>query len=141
MAWEISVFVENKPGRIQKVTGLLDEGNVSIKAFRVSSLGEFGVIKLITSDPDKGFDLLRAAHLTVQKKHVVALACKQDCGLEPLAATVGEHGVNVDEALGISLNKDDESLMIFEVPAGVDIATIELPEGVRVLSDEELYGL
>jgi hypothetical protein len=141
MAYEISVFVENKPGRIQKVTSLLDEGNIRIKAFRVSSLGEFGVIKLITSDPDKSFDLLRAAHLTVQKKQVMALACKQDCGLAPLAASVGEHGVNVDEALGISLNKDDESLMIFEVPPGVEVSSIGLPEGVRMLSDEELYSL
>lgn len=141
MGYEVSVFVENKPGRIQYLTQVLEEAGVRLVAFRVSSLGEFGVIKLVVSDPDKAYEALRAANLTVQKRSVVALACSKALGLVPLAKAVGEAGLNVEEALGVSLSGHPESLMIFEVNEETALTSLTLPEGVRQLSAEELYGL
>ena len=56
---QISVFVENKPGRLADITGFLADGGISIRAFSIADTTDFGILRLIVSDTDKAAKVLK----------------------------------------------------------------------------------
>ena len=59
MAHQISVFVQNKPGRLERVTDILTKADVNIRAFTVSGTYEYGVMKFLVNQPDRALEALR----------------------------------------------------------------------------------
>ena len=68
IANHISVFAENKPGRLEHITAILAEANINIRAIKISDLGEFGVIKVLVNDPDTAYQALKESHISASKK-------------------------------------------------------------------------
>jgi hypothetical protein len=58
VAWHLSVFVVNEPGKLEKITRVLSEAGLNIRAVSMASTGEFGVVRVLVSDPDKGLEAL-----------------------------------------------------------------------------------
>ena len=58
VAYQISVFAENKPGRLAKVTGILKKGKINIRAITIATSDGFGMINLIVDDPEGARSLL-----------------------------------------------------------------------------------
>ena len=57
---QLSVFVENKPGKLSAVTRLLADNDIDIRAFSVADSRDFGILRLIVNDPDKASKVLKA---------------------------------------------------------------------------------
>ncbi len=77
---QISVFVENKPGQLGKITKILREEKIDIRAFSVADTVEFGILRLIVDDPQRGADLLRNAGFTAQLSDVLVAVMKDRIG-------------------------------------------------------------
>ena len=73
IAHHISVFAENKPGRLEHITEILAEANVNIRTIKISDLGEFGVVKALVDDPDIAYQALKDHHVLVSKRPIVAV--------------------------------------------------------------------
>jgi hypothetical protein len=58
---QISVFIENRPGRLYEITSVLAEGGIDIRALCVADTTDFGILRLIVSDPDRAEQLREAA--------------------------------------------------------------------------------
>ena len=88
---QISVFLENKTGRINEVTKILGANGISMKAFSMAETADFGILRLIASEVDKAVDVLRDANFAVMLTDVVCLSVPNVAGalaeiLETLAA-------------------------------------------------------
>ena len=70
---QLSVFVENKPGKLSAVTRLLADNNIDIRAFSVADSRDFGILRLIVNDPDKASEVLKAAEVTISVTNVIAV--------------------------------------------------------------------
>ena len=88
---QVSVFLENKTGRINEVTKILSRHGVNMQAFSMAETPDFGILRLIVSDVDKAVEILRGADFAVMLTDVIHLHCPNKAGalgeiLEQLAA-------------------------------------------------------
>jgi len=72
---QLSVFIENKTGRINEVTQILGANGVNMTAFSLAENSEFGILRLIVSDVDKAVKVLKEAHFGVNITDVICFRC------------------------------------------------------------------
>ena len=77
---QLSVFLENKTGRINEVTRILGEEGVNLSAFSMAETADFGILRVIVSDPDKALEALKKHHFGVSLTDVVCLNCPNTPG-------------------------------------------------------------
>jgi hypothetical protein len=85
---QLSVFLENRTGRINEVTRLLAESGVNLTAFSLAENAEFGILRLIVSDVDLASRILKEAHLGFSVNEVICIGCGNVPGA---LATILEH--------------------------------------------------
>ena len=73
MLKQITVFIENKPGRLAEVTGVLAGEGVNLHALSIADTTDFGILRMIVSDPEKAKTVLKGENLVVQTTDVVAM--------------------------------------------------------------------
>lgn len=96
---QISIFAENKPGRLDKVTSVLAENRINILATAIVSTNGFGVIKFMVDKCDLALEKLRAAGFTVSLSEVLAIEMKdKPGGLHDVVHILSEKGVNIENA-------------------------------------------
>src|SRR5208283_1447438 len=71
MAWHLSVFVVNEPGKLEKITRVLSAAGLNIRAVSMASTGELGVVRVLVNDPDKGLEALRESRFTVARRRIL----------------------------------------------------------------------
>ena len=77
---QISVFLENKSGRINDVTKALGKAGINMHAFSMSETTDFGILRLIVSDVDRAIEVLRAANFSVIQTAVICISCANTAG-------------------------------------------------------------
>ena len=77
---QVSVFLENKAGRINNVTKVLAENDINMHAFSMAETTEFGILRLIVSDVEKAVEALRGANFAVMLTDVVCISCPDVAG-------------------------------------------------------------
>ena len=71
---QITVFLENKPGRMEEVTGCLADNNINLHALSIADTTDFGILRMIVSDPDNAVDILKKNGFMVKTVDVIAVA-------------------------------------------------------------------
>ena len=77
---QLSVFLENKSGRLHEVSAILGRSGINMSAFSVADTSEFGILRLIVSDHEEAFKVLRANNFSVSLTDVVCLNCPNQPG-------------------------------------------------------------
>lgn len=94
---QLSVFIENKSGRVSEITGILGDGAINIRGFSVSDTAEFGILRLIVDRPEDAARLLRAAGFTVREDDVICIDLPDvPGGLAGVLRLVSSAGVNIE---------------------------------------------
>ena len=88
---QLSIFLENRTGRINEVAKILSDNGINMQAFSMAETADFGLLRLIVPDVDKAVDVLRAASFAVMVTDVLCLSCTNTPGslsavLEKLAS-------------------------------------------------------
>ena len=114
MIEQLAIFSENKPGRLERITGALAEASVNIRAMHVASLGDMGVVKMVVDRPEEAYEAL-AGHGTVRKIPAVAARVPDRPGaLHEVTVVLSRAGVNIENASGFPIS-DREAVLILEV--------------------------
>jgi hypothetical protein len=139
---QISVFIENKPGRLAAVTRTLGAAGVNIRALSIGDTEDFGVLRLIANDPAVAHEALKVAGFTVNLTDVMAVEVSDEPG--GLAKTLGvlaEAGANLEYLYAFCVKSGDNALVVFRVENG-DIAAAALKAaGIAVLTGEDVNRL
>ena len=77
---QLSVFLENKTGRINEVTKILGKHGFNMHAFSMAETTDFGILRLIVSDVDRAVDVLREENFAVMLTDVVCISCSNEAG-------------------------------------------------------------
>lgn len=134
---QLSVFIENKTGRVSEVTEVLGAADVNIRGFSVSDTADYGIVRLVVDRPDEGRTALADAGFTVKESEVVCLELPDHPGgLAGVLKTVSGAGVNIEYVYSLI-----STYVVINV-ADVDHA-IALLNGVSVklVSQEEIAGI
>jgi hypothetical protein len=112
-AKQVSVFLENKSGRLNEVAQILGEAEINISAFTVADTSDFGVLRLIVSDPDKACDVLKENHFSVRTTDVVLVKSPNRPGaLSRMLQILNSEGVFIEYLYAFSMNDDTAVIVI-----------------------------
>jgi hypothetical protein len=142
MAHQITVFAENKPGRIERVTRVLKDADVNIRAITIATSDSFGIIKLLVDDPDKAHGALADEGMSPFKREIVAvLMDDRPGGLHAVAEILGREGINVEGAYGFVVEDKGRAVLVIEVEKIPEVEHLLKAQGLTTLSDAEIYSL
>ena len=141
-AEQISVFLENKTGRLAEVTGILSEANVNIRALALADTSDFGVLRLIVDDNIKAVKALKNRGFTVGRTDVVAVEVEdRPGGLHRLLDMLHKAEINVEYMYAFVQHSGENAVMIFRID-NIDEAVKVLEEhNVKVINGSEVYTL
>ena len=101
---QLSVFLENKSGRLNEVSTLLGREGINMSAFSVADTSEFGILRLIVSDHEKAFRVLKEHHFSVSLTDVVCLNCPNQPGALARALQIlSENEVSIEYLYAFSV--------------------------------------
>jgi hypothetical protein len=142
MAWHLSVFVVNEPGKLEKITRVLSEAGLNIRAVSMASTGEFGVVRVLVNDPHRGLDALRDSRFTVaMRKILVAQIDDAPGAMHGLLVTLSAARVNVEDCYGFVIEEGKKAAIVFEVEKFPEAEQALEGTGIHLLTDAEIYRL
>jgi len=139
---QISIFAENKPGRMARVAKTLADAGVNIRALTIAEAGDFGVIRMVVDDTEKGYKALHDDGFTVSETDVLAVEIKDiPGGLYEITDTLSVNNINVDYAYAFVTAKAERAMLILRVD-DIERATKVLSEaGMRLATREEIQNI
>ncbi|HYB22110.1 MAG TPA: ACT domain-containing protein [Thermodesulfobacteriota bacterium] len=142
MAHQISIFVENKPGRIERVAEIMAKANVNIRAFTVMGTYEYGVMKFLVDKPSTALEALKAHGISANKREIIAILMDdRPGGLHRVAKIFGQRKINIDDAYGFVIEDKKRAVMVVDVEKIAEAEKILKEEGIPTLTDDEIYSL
>lgn len=140
MAYHISVFLENNPGKLEKITTILSDNNINLRAMSLASSGDFGVMKLLVDDPDKAFDVLKQNKIAVTKRQIIAVVVDNVPGsFNKLLISLSANKINIEDCYGFLLDNGKTAAIILEIENYPDTAKFLSDKGFDVLSSDKIY--
>ncbi len=139
---QISIFVENKAGRLAEITETIADAGIDIRALSIADTTDFGILRLIVDKPDEAALALKEAGLTVSITNVIAVGIDDTPGsfAKPMRY-LANAGIDV-EYMYAFISRDTEKAYVILRVADNEIATKVLLESGSVLLDEQgFYGL
>jgi len=139
---QISIFLENKAGRLAEVTRILAEAQVNIRALSLADTSDFGILRLIVNDCEKAKTELKAHGFTVGKTEVVAVEVSdQPGGLYYILRILQKSNVNVEYMYAFVQQSGANAVLIFRFDNLEEALKILKEKGVNVIRGEKLYSM
>ncbi len=139
---QVSVFLDNRPGSLFEAIAQLDKNQIRIFAFEIAEAGEFGIVRLITEEPEKARTLLSDAgfNLAKSKKNteVTALFSTKQESLSKITKILEDGGINIEYAYSSGVHVDGKVAMILRPSDVVKAEQMLSANGVTVLSLTEI---
>ncbi|MBE9485791.1 MAG: ACT domain-containing protein [Desulfuromonadales bacterium] len=139
---QISIFIENKSGRLAEVTGILGEAGINIRALSLADTSDFGILRLIIKDPEKALQVLREHNFTVSKTDVIGVEVPdKPGGLSSILKILDKNNVNVEYMYAFVERSGDNAVIIFRFD-NIDEAISALTRnGVKILKGEQITSI
>ena len=139
---QISLFVENRPGRMAKVSKTLSDAGVNIRAMTIAEAGDFGVIRMVVDNPDEGYKVLHNSGFTVSATDVLVAEMKDiPGGLYEIVDTLGANKINVDYAYAFVTAKAERAMLILRVDDLSRAKQALSAKGVKIATKDEIQEI
>ena len=113
---QVSVFSENKPGRIEKITKIFAQENINILAISITSTNSFGIIKLLVDKCDLAYEKLKLNGFSVTINEVLAIEMKdRPGGLYEVSHILSQRGINIENAYVYVADSRAKAFLLVEV--------------------------
>ena len=141
VAKQLSVFIENRKGRLGEVLGVLKDNNVNIISLSLADTTEYGLLRLIVNNPEYGKEKLAADGFSTMLTDVLVLSINHEAGsLQTLLDFLANNDINVEYMYGLSIDGNDAYVVLkaSNVKTADEILTAK---GVKTLSSEDILKL
>ncbi|WP_371374698.1 ACT domain-containing protein [Sporomusa aerivorans] len=127
---QLSVFVENQPGKLAEVLGVLHTHEINLRAMAVADTADFGILRIIVNEPEKVQHILRGAGFTVKITPVLSIVITDQPGcLFEQVSKLSSAGVNVEYVYAFAATSSDTARVVLKVD--------NLPLAERLINGEE----
>ena len=142
MIKQLSVFVENKAGRMAEITKAIGDAGVDIRALSVADTSDFGILRLIVDKPDTAVEALRGAGLTVSLTDVIAVSIPDVPGAFSEAVKVlSDANMNIEYMYAFIGRSDDRALVILRVEDPQRGAEVLRQNGIALIGSADVYNM
>jgi hypothetical protein len=127
---QITLFAENKPGRLTSAAKILSENGINIRAFTIADTGEFGIIRLVVDDADAALQRLQRGGFTVSETKVLGLEMPDKPGaLFEISSVLSTHGINVEYAYAYASATPGKAILILQASDLISAAELLTESG------------
>ncbi len=142
MVKQISIFLENKSGRLAKVTKVLGENGINIRALSIADTTDFGILRLIVDRPEVAYKVLKENGFAVSETEVIAVEIPdKPGGLASVMEILGEAEVNVEYLYAFLEKSALEAVVLFRVENGEKAKLALQAKGINVVSGDTIYNM
>ncbi len=139
---QISVFVENKKGRLHSLTKTLADNGIDLKALSIADTSNFGILRCIVNDPIKALDIIKSANFTASVTEVLAVEVEDNPGgLAKVLEALMESEISVEYLYSFVGTHSENALIIFRVDELQKAFDALKNRDVKILSEEVVYNL
>ncbi len=139
---QISIFLENKAGRLAEVTKVLAEAGINIRALSLADTSDFGILRLIVNDTEKAKQALKENGFTVGKTTVVAVEVEdKPGGLNKILEILKKAGINVEYMYAFVQQSGNNAVLIFRFDNTDEAIKVLVENGVKVIEGKTLYSM
>jgi len=139
---QISIFIENKSGRLAEVSRVLGDQGINIRALSLADTSDFGILRLIVDQTDLAKTTLKEKGFTVSKTEVVAVEVPdQPGGLYSILKVLDDAQVNVEYMYAFVERCGGNAVIIFRFDDSTQAIKVLLASGMKILEGERLYRM
>ncbi|MBI9081892.1 MAG: ACT domain-containing protein [Pseudodesulfovibrio sp.] len=139
---QLSIFLENRAGRLAEVTRILSDGGINIRALSLADTSDFGILRLIVSDFDTAKTKLKDAGFTVGRTSVVAVEISDEPGgLHNILSTLQNEGINVEYMYAFVQQSGDSAILIFRFDRTDQGIEVLQKNNINIIPGEKLYTM
>jgi hypothetical protein len=139
---QISVFMENRAGRLYEITGVLADAAINIRALALADTSDFGILRLIVDKPEAAVKILHENHFTLRENQVIAcMIADKPGGLHFIINLLADARISIEYMYSFFGKQPDNAIVVLRVEdmeKSVDILT---KNGVILLNGEQLYSI
>ncbi|SIN77918.1 ACT domain-containing protein [Halodesulfovibrio marinisediminis] len=138
---QISVFLENKAGRLAEVTNTLAKNGINIRALSLADTTDFGILRLIVDNSEKAKSVLKDQGFTVGKTNVVAVEVEdKPGGLNHILNTLGNNGINVEYMYAFVMPGSTNATLIFRFDKTDQAVEILSENNIPIIPGTKLHA-
>lgn len=139
---QLSIFVENKKGRLADITEILSDVGANIRALSIADTTDFGILRLIVDDPDAAALALKDAGVTVSITNVIAVGIDDVPGAfaRPMRI-LSDAGIDVEYMYAFITRKSEKAYVILRVADNDAAAKVLDENGVELLDNEGFHAM
>jgi hypothetical protein len=139
---QISVFLENKSGRLCEVCRVLGAAGVNIRALSVADTSDFGILRIIVNDSGKALEVLKNSSFTASKTEVVAVEVPdKPGGLADILDILGREKINVEYMYAFVERSSNNALLVFRFDENDRAIQVLGANGMKVVEGSRVYAL
>ncbi len=139
---QLSIFVENKAGTVEKITRSIADAGVSIRALSVADTQEFGILRLIVSDVEEAKEALHNSDCVVSVTKVIGVQIPDvPGGLSDVLKLVSDKGINVEYLYAFITIARKHAYVVLRVEDNEKAAKILTDAGIKLVSQEDVEAL
>lgn len=139
---QISVFLENRRGRLLEATESLAKAGINIRALSIADTSEFGILRLIVPEPERAKEVLENSNFTVRENDVIAVGVPDSPGgLAGILRILNDTGINVEYAYAFVQKSGEKAVVVLRIEdttAGIKALS---EGGVMLLSSQDVLQL
>lgn len=139
---QLSIFVENKSGRLAEITEALANSDIDIRAMSVADTSDFGILRLIVDKPKEAVAAFQNAGMTVSLTSVIAIGVHDRPGeFAKAVRLLSDHGIDVEYIYAFISREKGKAFVILRVNEEDKAIDILKENGIDLLTAEEIHGM
>jgi hypothetical protein len=139
---QLSVFIENKKGRLSEILDVLKENNIDISALSIADTSGFGILRMIVSDPETAKIKLRESGVIVKTNHVIGIVVDDKPGsLAKEIKVLSDNGVVVEYAYAFLSSSKDSALVVLRADDNELAEKILTENGIDMIDPKDCYRI
>lgn len=143
MAFEVSVFLENKIAHLEGITNILKSEQINIRSLTlINIMHGWGVLNLLVDKPEEAYQALAGKGNSVALREVIALEMKDETGgLDELLVSISRAGIHIENAYTRLISQTGMAILVLDVPDVIEAKKLLMQNKIPILDDSVVYGL
>jgi hypothetical protein len=139
---QISIFMENRAGRLNEITGVLAAAGINIRALSLADTSDFGILRLIVDKPDDAVHVLHENSFTIRENPVIACVIKdRPGGLHRIINILATAQISIEYMYSFFAKHSDNAIVVIRVEDIDSTIQILTKSNITLLSAEQLYSI
>lgn len=136
---QISVFMENRPGRLAEITQVVSDNNISMRAINIADTTDFGILRMIVDDFEKAEKVLRENNMTASVSDVIAVSFEDKVGsFNNVVSLLSAENLSIEYIYSFIGEKSAKAVIVIKTNDGELAASLLEKGGVEILSMDDI---